>query len=129
MGQAQRRKQQLGDLYGTPEGSNRPLNAYQGFDQAELDQKALQQIRAALASARPIVLIGTKAACPLAAAAGLPWLHELPDGQAVPKAVAWDPEIAEAGGPLLPPDHSAGGVVVMGAGSSEWLARSNAAAG
>ncbi len=129
MGQAKRRKQQLGDRYGTPEGSNRPLIAYQGFDQVELDQKALRQIRAALAAARPIVLIGTKAARPLAAAAGLPWLHELPDGQAIPKAVAWDPEVAETGGPVLPPDHSAGGVVVVGAGSSEWLARSTAAAG
>lgn len=27
MGQARRRRQQLGDLYGTPEGSNRPASA------------------------------------------------------------------------------------------------------
>lgn len=124
MGQAKRRKQQLRDLYGTPEGSNRSLLAYQGSDQTDLDQKALKSIRDALSAGQPVTLIGTAAARPLAAAAGLPWLHELPDGEAIPKAVAWDPEVADAGGPLLPPDHSTGGVVVLGAGTSKWLTQS-----
>ena len=124
MGQAKRRKQQLGDLYGTPKGSNRSLLAYQGFDQTDLDQKALKHIRSALSAGQPVTLIGTAAARPLAAAAGLPWLHELTDGEAIPKAVAWDPEVADAGGPLLPLDHSAGGLVLFGAGTSEWLTRS-----
>jgi hypothetical protein len=122
MGQAKRRKQQLGALYGTPEGSNRRLIAYQGFDQGELDQQALKRIQAAMAQGEAVTLIGTEAARPLATAAGLPWLHELPEGEPVPQSVAWDPVIAEAGGPLLPPGHGTGGTVVMGAGSAQWLA-------
>lgn len=121
MGQAKRRRQQLGALYGTPEGSNRPLIVHQGTDQAELDQKALAQIRTAQAAGQPVTLIGTEAARPLAEAAGLPWLHEIPAGQPIPQSLAWDPQIAEAGGPLLPPGHGAGGIAVLGAGSSQWM--------
>lgn len=121
MGQAKRRRQQLGALYGTPEGSNRPLIAYQGFDQAELDQKALVRIRTAQAAGQPVTLIGTEAARPLAEAAGLPWLHEIPAGDPIPQSLAWDPQIAEAGGPLLPSGHGAGGIAVLGAGASQWM--------
>lgn len=122
MGQAKRRKQQLGPLYGTPEGSNRRLIAYQGFEQGELDQKALKRIQAAIAAGQPVTLIGTEAARPLAAAAGLPWLHELPEGEPLPQWLAWDPQIAEAGGQLVPAGHGHDGIVVLGPGSGRWMA-------
>jgi len=121
MGQAKRRKQQLGDLYGTPQGSNRQLIAYEGFEQEQLDQKALTQIQAALSAGQPVVLIGTASARPLATAAGLPWLHELPTGEPVPNAVAWDPAIAEEGGPLLPVGQFDGGLTVFSDGFTQWL--------
>lgn len=63
MGQAKRRRQQLGDLYGTPEGSNRPLVVYQGFDQDELDKKAIASIANALRrgqTIRPSLCLTTK---------------------------------------------------------------------
>ena len=120
MGQAKQRRKKLGALYGTPEGSNRKLIAYQGFDQAELDRRALIRIQGALAQGLPVLLIGTKGARPLAQAAGLPWVHELPAGQDLPKAVAWDPQIAENGGPMLQ-GYCGGGLCVLGAGYSEWL--------
>ena len=121
MGQAKQRREKLGALYGTPEGSNRKLIAYQGFDQADLDRRALIRIQSALAQGLPVLLIGTKDARPMAQAAGLPWVHELPTGQDLPKAVAWDPQIADNGGPLLPHGHFNGGVAVFGAGSVEWM--------
>lgn len=121
MGQARRRRHALGALYGTPEGSNRPLIAYQGTDQADLDQKALAQIRTAQATGQPITLIGTEAARPLAEAAGQPWLHEIPAGDPIPQSIAWDPQIAEAGGPLLPSGQGARGIAVLGAGASQWM--------
>jgi hypothetical protein len=121
MGQAKRRKQQLGALYGPPEGSNRRLIAYQSNDQAELDRKGLREIQATMAKGEPVTLIGTEAARPLAAAAGLPWLHELPQGEPVPQWLAWDPQIAEGGGPLLPSGHGRGGTVILGAGAAQWL--------
>lgn len=122
MGEAKRRRQQLGDLYGTPEGSNRRLIAYQGFDQTELDQKALARIRTAQAAGQRVLLMGTEAARPLAQAAGLPWLHEIPAGDPIPPSLAWDPQIAEAGGPMPPPGQSDGGIMVVGAGAAQWLA-------
>lgn len=121
MGQAKRRKQQLGDLYGTPEGSNRPLVVYQGFSQNELDKKAMTTIAKAQRRGQAVCLIGTKASRPLAAAAGLPWLHEITEGQELPKSFAWDPEIAENGGPLVPAGHFNGGVTVLGAGFGQYL--------
>jgi hypothetical protein len=121
MGQAKRRKQQLGAAYGTPEGSNRPLVVYQGFDQPELDRKSLAQIRAAQAAGQPVILMGTFESRPLAAAAGLPWLHELPPGEPLPRSLAWDPTIAERTGLMLPPGHGDGAVMVMGAGCGQWL--------
>lgn len=123
MGQAKARKQRLGSLYGTPEGSNRTPIVYQGFHQDELDQKGLKRIQAAMAKGESVILIGTEAARPLAAAAGLPWLHELTAGEHPPKSLAWDPAIAEAGGPLLPPGHGSGATIVMGAGSAQWIER------
>jgi hypothetical protein len=128
MGEAKRRRQALGSLYGTPEGSNRPLIAYKGFDQPELDRMALTRIRSALAAGQSVVLIGTEAARPLALAAGIPWLHEIPDGEPIPESVAWDPVIAEAGGPLLPSHHSEWALCVMGAGSTQWMANALTAA-
>lgn len=121
MGEAKRRKQKIGELYGTPEGSNRPLIAYIGTDQGELDQKALGQIRSGQAAGQPVTLIGTEAARPLAKAAGLPWLHEIPAGAPIPLSLAWDPRIAELGGPMLPVNHGAGGLAVLAAGASEWI--------
>jgi hypothetical protein len=121
MGQAKRRKQKLGALYGTPEGSNQPLILYRGFNQQDCDRKALGRIQSAMAAGIPVILMGTADARPLAAAAGLPWLHEILSGEPIPNALAWDPTIAEAGGPLLPPGHGQGGLFVMGAGSGEWL--------
>ena len=123
MGQSKRRREQLGALYGTPQGSNRDLIVYQGFDQEELDQEGLKCIQAVMAKGESVILIGTEAARPLAAAAGLPWLHELPAEEPVPRSLAWDPAIAEAGGPLLPPGHGSSGTLVMGAGSAQWLKR------
>ena len=128
MGQAKRRKEKLGDAYGTPEGSNRSLVAYKGFDQSEMDIRGQQVIRRAQAAGEPVVLIGTEAARPLATAVGLPWLHELPDGAPVPQQVAWDPIVAMAGGPAMPkPDPEGRGVVVLGAGTSRWLEQGLAA--
>jgi hypothetical protein len=121
MGQAKRRKQQLGDLYGTPEGSNRPLVVLQGFDQDELDKKAMAGITIAQSMGQAVCLIGTEASRPLAAAAGLPWLHEIAEGQELPRSFAWDPEIAENGGPLIPSGHFDGGLIALGAGVCQWL--------
>jgi hypothetical protein len=122
MGEARRRKKALGFAYGTPESSNHPLIAYQGFTQKELDSKALQHIQAALAKGQHVTLIGTQAARPLAEAANLPWLHELPKGDPIPESVAWDVEIAANGGPILhQSDRPDGGIVILGAGSSQWL--------
>jgi hypothetical protein len=120
MGQARRRKQQLGDLYGTPKGSNRELISYKGFDQPTLDQMALKRIKAAISAGQRVILMGTKAARPLAAAAGLTWLHERSDCLE-PYSFAWDPEIAEAGGPLIPEYAHEGSLVIVGAGADEWL--------
>jgi len=120
MGQAKRRKQQLGDLYGTPEGSNRELIFYKGFDQPTLDQMALKHIKAAISAGQRVILMGTKAARPLAAAAGLTWLHDRSDCLE-PYSFAWDPEIAEAGGPLIPEYAHEGSLVIVGAGADEWL--------
>ena len=122
MGQAKRRKAALGNAYGTPEGSNRSLIVYQGFVQTELDSKALPQIQAALAKGQRVTLVGTQSARPLAEAANLPWLHELPKGDPIPESLAWDIELAANGGPmLLQSDRSDGGLLILGAGSSQWL--------
>jgi hypothetical protein len=115
MGQAKRRKQQPA-LYGTPEGSNRP----------PFDPQTLQQIELAIAGGQRLMLVGDSQARPLAEAAGLPWLHELPQADPLPQAFAWDLQIAmDGGGPSLSPktaDFMAGGVVVMGPGVGKTLA-------
>lgn len=129
MGQAKRRRQQLGPLYGTPEGSNQPRVSDKGASQSDLDQQALAKIRAAQASDVPVVLIGTAAARPLAAAAGLPWLHELPSNEPIPESLAWDPAIANAGGPFLPDGHAPDAITVLGPGSTEMIDQAFAAAG
>jgi hypothetical protein len=120
MGQAKRRKQQLGPLYGTTESSISQLA------QKIVEQTAIKHIKAAMAKNLPVVLIGTEASRPLAAAAELPWLHELPEKDPVPQWVAWDPVIAEAGGPLLPPPICDDRLVVLGIGMSEWVSRRSA---
>lgn len=114
MGQAKRRRQQLGDLYGTPEGSNRP----------PFDPEALRRIEQVLADGQRLLLVGSDQAQALAAAAGLPWLHRLPEGEPLPQGVAWDLQLAMEGGPVLTPDQSAsmaGCVVVLGPGSSRAI--------
>jgi hypothetical protein len=123
MGQAKRRKDVLGDAYGTPEGSNQKLVAYRGSDQSELDRKALNRILAAKAAGMPVTLVGTKAARPLAQAAGLPWLHELPAGRVAPRQLAWDPSITTSvGGCMLDATEiHRGGLLIIGAGASEWV--------
>lgn len=120
MGQARQRKQQLGDMYGTPEGSNHGLIFYKGFDQPTCDQIVLKRIKAAISAGQRVILMGTKAARPLAAAAGLTWLHERSDFLD-PHSFAWDPEIAEKGGPLIPAHTYEGSVLILGAGCSQWL--------
>lgn len=120
MGQAKRRKQQLGNLYGTPEGSNYKLITYKGFDQATCDQMTLKTIKAAISAGQRVILMGTKADRPLATAAGLIWLHERSDCLE-PYSFAWDLEIAEKGGPLIPSYAYEGSLVIVGAGASEWL--------
>jgi hypothetical protein len=121
MGQAKLRRQQLGSLYGTPEGSNKKLKAYIGGDQHELDQKALKEINAAKGSGQPVILIGTEGARSLASAAGLAWLHEIPEGEPIPESFAWDPAIAEKTGIMPPSGHESGGVVILAAGATKWL--------
>jgi hypothetical protein len=123
MGQAKRRKAALGDAYGTPEGSNRSLIVYKGFVQTELDSKALSQIQAALAKGQHVTLVGTQAARPLAEAANLPWLHELPKGDPIPESLAWDIELAANGGPMIQSNGLNGGLLILGAGSGQWLER------
>ena len=120
MGQARRRRQQLGSLYGTPEGSNQKLKVFAGSDQSELDQKALKEIVVAKANDQPVILIGTQQAQPLVSAAGLDWLHEIPKGQPIPKSFAWDLENAEKTG-IVPPAEQAGAVVILAAGSIRML--------
>jgi hypothetical protein len=120
MGQAKRRKQQLGNLYGTPEGLNHKLIAYKGFEQATCDQMTLKTIKAAISAGQRVILMGTKADRPLATAAGLTWLHERPDCLE-PYSFAWDLEIAENGGPSVPPYTHKGSLLIVGAGASEWL--------
>ncbi len=129
MGQAKRRRERLGPLYGTKDESNHPLVCYQGFEQSELDQRALRRIKKAKNMGRPVVLFGTKDARALAAAADLPWLHELPEGAPLPRWYAWDPEIAEAGGPMPDPTAHPGGLLVMGAGSGNWMTKALAGGG
>jgi hypothetical protein len=121
MGQAKRRKAALGDAYGAPEGSNRSLIVYEGFVQRELDLEALQQIQAALAKGQHVTLVGTQAARPLAEAAKLPWLHELPKDNPIPESLAWDIELAANGGPMLQSNRLNGGLLILGAGSGQWL--------
>jgi hypothetical protein len=123
MGQARQRREKLGALYGTPEGSNRKLIVFRGSDQPELDKKALIRIQEALAKGLPVLLIGTKAARPLATAAKLPWVHELPKGHSLPKAVAWDLEIAENGGPIVPLGYFDGGLTILGDGCAKWASK------
>ena len=84
-----------------------------------LDHEVLERIQSARAAGHPVVLVGGKAARPLAEAAQLRWLHELAPGSPVPPAVAWDVEIAAAGGPCL---GSTRPVVVLGPGAADWLA-------
>jgi hypothetical protein len=120
MGQAKRRKQQLGNLYGTPEGSNHKLITYKGFDQATCDQMTLKIIKAAISVGQRVILMGTKADRPLATAAGLTWLHERPDCLE-PYSFACDLEIAENGGPLAPPHTHEGSLLIIGAEASEWF--------
>lgn len=121
MGQAKIRKEQLGALYGAPkDNSNFP--AYDTPKQRKLDEKGLQMIRAALKAGQPVLLVGTAASRPLAKAAGLPWLHELPLGSSIPKSLAWDMEIAEQGGPVLPSGHtSPDTLLILGAGTAKWM--------
>ena len=67
-----------------------------------------------------VILIGTSKCRPLATAAGLPWLHELPQNEINPRFFAWDLEVAENGGPLpdkIDKDRS----LFIGAGFSDWL--------
>jgi hypothetical protein len=118
MGQAKRRRERLGLLYPTVDLSDHPFVCYEGLEQSELDKEALQEIKKAKAIGRSLVLVGTKDARALAAAADLPWLHELPEGAPLPRWYAWDPEIAEAGGPMPDPTAYPGGLLIMGAGSS-----------
>ena len=120
MGQARRRKQQLGGMYGTTEGSNHGLIFCKGFDQPTRDQMTLKRIKAAISAGQRVILWGTKAARPMAAAAGLTWLHDRSD-LSEPYSFAWDPEIAEKGGPLPPAHTYKGSVLILGAGYIEWL--------
>ena len=119
MGQARRRRQQLDRRYGTPAGSNgfrakaRGFQADAGSDQEDADQKTLREIQAALAAGEQVTLIGTDEARPLAEAAGLPWLHEIPAGESIPRSLAWNPDVTEAGGPKLPPGHGVDGFLVI----------------
>jgi hypothetical protein len=122
MGESRRRKQQLGKLYGTPEGSNSRLFVYRDADQHKLDVEALRRIRAAQSAGHQVTLVGTSAAKPLAEAAGLPWLHEISAVDPIPASFAWDPVIAELGGPLLPDVDCGNRVVILGAGSTQWMA-------
>jgi hypothetical protein len=121
MGQAKRRKEALGFKYGTPEGSNRPLVAYQGFTQSQLDRKALRKIANAKSQGIPVLLIGTHKASPLAEAAGLPWIHELQEGVEVPRWAAWNPQICEEGGPSCPSECFDGALLILGAGFFDYV--------
>ena len=121
MGQAKRRKEQLGDLYGAPKGDS-SFPAYSTSKQRKLDEKGLQMIRSALKAGQPVLLVGTVASRPLAKAAGLPWLHELPLNTPIPKSLAWDMEIAEQGGPVLPSGHTTPDtLLILGAGTAKWM--------
>jgi hypothetical protein len=120
MGQSKRRKQMLGDLYWTPEARNSRLVVIKGSVQAKNDAIALVRLKEAMSTGQPVTLIGSALARPLAAAAGIQWLHELPTGEPIPSCIAWDAELAVQGGPMLPAGH-APSLVVLGAGSAEFL--------
>jgi len=66
----------------------------------------------------PVTLVGTDAARPLAKAAGLQWLHEIPVGGTVPRSVAWDPSKNVVLRSTMRPVN---GLVVISAGTSEYL--------
>ena len=122
MGQAKRRREDLGDAYGTPEGSNQELIVYKGSDQKELDKIAFQTIVSARENGQHVILIGTEAARPLALAVNLKWLHDIPAGESLPQSIAWDIGVALAGGPGLPPVACPSNtIVVLGAGAFQSL--------
>jgi hypothetical protein len=120
MGESKRRKQLLGDLYWTPEARNSRLVVIKGSVQEKNDAIALVRIKEAMSTGQPVTLIGSALARPLAAAAGIQWLHEIPIWEPVPSCIAWDPELAAQGGPMIPAyrDH---GIVVLGAGAAEFI--------
>ena len=123
MGEAKRRKAKLGDLYGTPEGSNRPLIVYQGGTQREFDEHILTTIKAALIKGDPVLLVGDERCYSVAAAAGLPWLHNMDDPTNPPRSYAWNPGLfVEGRGPMLQPekvDNEAH--LILGHGSTKYL--------
>ena len=120
MGEAKRKKQQLGGAYGTPLTSKRAVSALSSKGLSAMDREVLGHIKKAASHGRRIILVGGKEACALAERAGLPWLHELADPSKAPYAVAWNPVIAESGGPMLRPPDIEGAFVVYGAGISKW---------
>ncbi len=109
-----------GQAYGVDPVCADPAPASEGSDQETLDREALGQIRRAMADGHRVVLVGTAAARPLAEAAGLSWLHEHPEGEPLPQAIAYDPDVA-GNGLQMPVKAYGGAVVVLGAGASRWL--------
>jgi hypothetical protein len=100
-----------------------PSRPAQRRDQEALDRENLERIRLHLADGDRVILFGTAEARPLAEAAGLPWVHELPEGKALPQAIAWDLEVTrEEGCPPLPANWGfSESVLILGAGSGPWI--------
>jgi hypothetical protein len=86
----------------------------------DLDKDALAIMRLARRQGRRVVLVGGDEARFLAKQMNLPWLHEMENPSKIPYAVAWNPNIAEAGGPLLSDWVVSRAIVVFGAGIRDW---------
>ena len=100
-----------------------PSRPAQRRDQEALDREDLECIRLHLADGDRVVLFGTAAARPLVQAAGIPWLHELPETEPLPLAIACDLEIGpDKGGRPLPAGYDfVNAVLFLGAGSGPWV--------
>lgn len=94
------------------------------------EENLLEAIHLARAKGKDIVIWGTIKAQPLVEAAGLPWLHQLPQGAPMPRSYAMDGFMALATGVMPPmPSELRDTLLVLGAGTEEFIQPLIAAAG
>lgn len=115
----QRRFERKTSFDATQNIDSEQLIAFVGSEQGENDLKALDLIRNAQSAGQSVVLFAIQEVDRLATAANLPWLHELPIDAVQPHSFAWDPGIADAGGPV--PVVRDGELLILGAGYFKWM--------